>query len=259
MAWLRGLALFALLVAVPFLLEQLVGHNPQIPRVSDSFWRDALSYSGFGIVVFLFLGFLLVLLLYLPRTYEISEWLTLAEREMNSLLRGWGGGLADKKRQDWAVERAQWLERIPVPKEKPEALADVYKQFFELNQKDLTGGSQGDNMGKARSIAFLLREVYEGNVRNAQIKLLNEARIAHEAKPGSKPFMVSGLREILDYDEIVDKKKLPDKWIGWPLMTLTVKLNNFPKEIIMVRADKSYAHNWEVINELTTPLRPKPA
>jgi hypothetical protein len=253
MAWLRGLALFALLVALPFLLEQLLGNNPQIPRVSDSFWRDALSYSGFGIVVFLFLGFLLVLLLYLPRTYEISEWLTLAEREMNSLLRGWGGGLADKKRQDWAVERAQWLERIPVPKDKPEALADVYKQFFDLNQKDLTGGGPGDNMGKARYTAFLLRELYEGNVRNAQLKIFNDV------KNGSKPFIAPGIRQIVDYDSFDEKEGFKKPGVGWFPLMLTVKLNRFPRHIIMVRADKSVAENWDVIDELNRQLRPEPA
>ena len=106
MAWLRAFALFALLVAVPFLVEELLGKHPRMPigpiKVGDSFWHDLLSYSGFGIVVLLFIGFLIVLILYLPQTYQISEWLTLAEREMNALLRGWGGGFATPAGKAWS-------------------------------------------------------------------------------------------------------------------------------------------------------------
>ena len=113
MAWLRGFALFALLVAVPLLLEQLFGRHPMARhiKVGSSFWEDALSYSGFGLLVLLLVGFLVVLIVFLPQTYQISEWLTLAEREMNSLLRGWGGGYSNRK--DVVKERADWLSMIP--------------------------------------------------------------------------------------------------------------------------------------------------
>ncbi|MGC2396827.1 MAG: hypothetical protein WA579_12630, partial [Rhodomicrobium sp.] len=135
MAWLRGFALFALLVAVPLLLEQLFGRHPMARhiKVGGSFWEDALSYSGFGLLVLLLVGFLVVLMVYLPQTYQISEWLTLAERDMNALLRGWGGGYSNRK--DVVKERADWLTMIPGSD--PAALADVYKEFFNLNQEDL--------------------------------------------------------------------------------------------------------------------------
>ena len=113
MAWLRGFALFALLVAVPLLLEQLFGRHPMARhiKVGSSFWEDVLSYSGFGLLVLLLVGFLVVLIIFLPQTYQISEWLTLAEREMNALLRGWGGGYSNRK--DVVKERAEWLSMIP--------------------------------------------------------------------------------------------------------------------------------------------------
>ena len=183
MAWLRAFALFALLVAVPFLVEELLGKHPRMQigpiKVGDSFWHDLLSYSGFGIVVLLFIVFLIVLILYLPQTYQISEWLTLAEREMNSLLRGWGGGLSAGTRKDWVKERAEWLSMIPDGKTD---VSDIYKKFFDINQSDLaSGGPQATPMGRARFTAFLLREIYEGNVRNAQLKIFNEI------KNGGKP------------------------------------------------------------------------
>ena len=256
MAWLRGFALFALLVAVPFILEQFFGRRPQLRGSSlkvgtswwqdwlPSSWHDVLSYSGFGIVVLLFVGFLIVLMIYLPQTYQISEWLTLAEREMNSLLRGWGGGYGNRK--DVVKERAEWLSMIP------SGNAELYKQFFELNQEDLkSGGPQGGSMGKARFTAFLLRELYEGNVRNAQLKIFNEV------KNGGKPFIAPGIRQIVGYDSFDEKTGFPEgAGIGWFPLLLTVKLNRFPRNIIMVRTDKTVAYNQTVIDELNRQLEP---
>ncbi|MGA9549036.1 MAG: hypothetical protein WBS14_15330 [Rhodomicrobium sp.] len=250
MAWLRGFALFALLVAVPLLLEQLFGRHPMARhiKVGGSFWEDALSYSGFGLLVLLPVGFLVVLMVYLPQTYQISEWLTLAERDMNALLRGWGGGYSNRK--DVVKERADWLTMIP--DSDPAALADVYKEFFNLNQEDLkSGGSQGGAMGKARMTAFLLRELYEGNVKNAQLKIFNE--VAN----GGKPYVAPGIRQIVGYDKFDEKKGFPPgAGIGWFPLLLTVKLNRYPRNIIMVRSDKSVAYNRTVIDELNRQLAP---
>ncbi|MGB9164082.1 MAG: hypothetical protein WCC41_06475 [Rhodomicrobium sp.] len=250
MAWLRGFALFALLVAVPLLLEQLFGRHPMARhiKVGGSFWEDALSYSGFGLLVLLLVGFLVVLMVYLPQTYQISEWLTLAERDMNALLRGWGGGYSNRK--DVVKERADWLTMIP--DSDPAALADVYKEFFNLNQEDLkSGGSQGGAMGKARMTAFLLRELYEGNVKNAQLKIFNE--VAN----GGKPYVAPGIRQIVGYDKFDEKKGFPPgAGIGWFPLLLTVKLNRYPRNIIMVRSDKSVAYNRTVIDELNRQLAP---
>jgi hypothetical protein len=256
MAWLRGFALFALLVAVPLLLEQLFGRHPMARhiKVGSSFWEDALSYSGFGLLVLLLAGFLVLLIVYIPQTYQISEWLTLAEREMNGLLRGWGGGLSGDARKNMVKERADWLTMIP--DSDPGALVDVYKEFFTLNQDDLkSGGPQGGSMGKARFTAFLLRELYEGNVRNAQLKIFNEV------KNGGKPFIASGIRQIVGYDRFDenDAKNYgfpPGAGVGWFPLLLTVKLNRFPRHIIMVRGDKTVAYNRTVIDELNRQLAP---
>jgi hypothetical protein len=256
MAWLRAFALFALLVAVPFLVEELLGKHPRMPigpiKVSDSFWHDALSYSGFGILVLLFLGFLIVLLLFLPRAYQISEWLKLAEREMNNLLRAWGGGLAADNRRGMARERAEWLSMIP--DSNPAALADVYKSFFDLNQDDLkSGGPQGGAMGKARMTAFLLREIYEGNVESAQRKVFDETKI----NDGKIPFVAPGLRQLLGLDQFnKDTGFEPGAGVSWFPLMLAVKLYGYPKRIIMVKPGKDGAKirvtNWQVLEELTT-------
>jgi hypothetical protein len=257
MAWLRAFALFALLVAVPFLVEELLGKHPRLPigpiRVSDSFWQTLLSYSSFGIVVALFVGFLVVLLLFLPQTYEISEWLTLAEREMNGLLRGWGGGLAGDARKNMVKERADWLSMLP--DSDPAALVDVYKEFFNLNQNELaSGGPQATPMGRARYNAFLLREIYEGNVRSAQTKIFSDV------KNGVKPFIVPGIRQILGYDKFDEKTGFQSgAGVDWFPLMMTVKLYHYPRNILMVKPGGVVVENWAVLNELNQQLKPKPA
>ena len=108
-----------------------------------------------------------------------------------------GRGLQKDTRKEWVKERADWLTMIPVPKDKPEALADVYQEFFKKNQSDLEdGGKQATPGSRARFTAFLLREIYEGNVKNAQLKIFNEV------KSGNKdPYIAPGVRQIVGYDK----------------------------------------------------------
>ncbi len=146
-------------------------------------------------------------------------------------------------------ERADWLSMIPG------ANPDVYKEFFTLNQTDLaSGGPQGAAMGRARLTAFLLREIYEGNVKNAQLKIFNEI------KNGGKPYVAPGIRQILDYDRFDEKTGFPEgSGFGWFPLTLTVKLHRHPRHIIMVKPDKTVIENWAVLDELNRQLRPLPS
>ena len=306
-ALLKGLLLIGLLVAVPYAVEQFFGRHPQVqvggyrsvkdcrPECSPncakdcvkggtSWWRDWLpsswdsvrTYGLPAIVLLPLLVFLIVLLLFLPRTYQIADWLTLAEREMNSLLRAWGGGYESRK--NVVKERAEWLSMIPVPETKnTRSLADIYKNFFDLNQEDLkSGGSQGAAMGKVRMTAFLLREIYEGRVKNAQLKIFNEYENNREpAKPPKPPFIAPGIRQIVEYDRFKPEIEPNDPdyknyeygfptnaRVGWFPLWLTVKLNRFPRNIVMIRTDKSRVYNWDVIEELNVqaaPARDEPA
>ena len=216
-----------------------------------SWWHDLLSYGPVAIVSLVLLAFLIVLVLFLPQTYEIADWLTLAELEMNSLLRAWGGGYESRK--NVVKERAEWLSMIP-DTDDPAPLAEAYKNFFDLIQEDLkSGGSQGAAMGKARMTAFLLREIYEGNVKNAQLKIFNEVA------SGGKPYIAPGIRQIVGYDrfDVTDVKNNgfpPDAGVGWFPLRLTVKLNRYPRNIVMIRADKTVAHNRTVIYELASSV-----
>lgn len=295
-ALLRGFLLFALLVSVPFAVEQFFGRHPQVQiggygnvkdcrtecspncakdcvkgsasRWRDWFpasWDDLRTYGLPAAVLLPFVVFLILLLLFLPRTYQIADWLTLAEREMNSLLRGWGGGYANRK--DVVKERADWLGMIPVTDD-PAPFADVYKKFFDLNQEDLkSGGPQGAAMGKVRMTAFLLRELYEGNVKNAQLKIFNDFYNSPKV-PKEPPFIAPGIRQIVGYDKFDPNNPNYDNGfpsaagVDWFPLWLTVKLNRFPRNIVMIRADKSRVYNRDVIEELNVqaaPARDEPA
>jgi len=181
---------------------------------------------------------------------------------MNSLLRAWGGGYESRK--NVVKERADWLQMIPVTDD-PAPFADIYKNFFDLNQQDLTsGGSQGAAMGKVRMTAFLLRELYEGNVKNAQLKIFNEFE-----NSGKPPFIAPGVRQIVGYDRFKPDIKPSDPGyknyeygfpkdagVDWFPLWLTVKLNRFPRNIVMIRTDKSVVSNRDVIEELNMQAAP---
>jgi hypothetical protein len=304
-ALLRGFLLIALLVAVPFAVEQFSGRHPQVhtggyrtvkdcraecsPNCAKDcvkaggtpWWQDWLpswdNLRAYGLsAAFLLplLIFLIVLLLFLPRTYQIAEWLTLAEREMNALLRAWGGGYSGESRKNVVKERADWLGMIPVTDD-PAPFAEIYKSFFDLNQEDLkSGGPQGAAMGKVRMTAFLLRELYEGNVKNAQLKIFNEFENSPK-KPKEPPFIAPGIRQIVGFDRFKPDIKLgdpnyenyeygfpKDAGVDWFPLWLTVKLNRFPRSIVMIRTDKSRVYNRDVIEELNVqaaPARDEPA
>jgi hypothetical protein len=275
-------------VAVPFAVDQFFGRHPLVQvgsygSVKDcrpdcspncakdcvrgstsSWWRDWLPSSrdlpSFGPAAIILVTFLvllivslIVLLLYLPKTYEIADWFTLAEREMNSLLRSWSGGYLNRK--EHVKERADWLQMIPIT-EDPATFADIYKKFFDLNQDALTsGGPQGAAMGKVRMTAFLLREIYEGNVNNAQLKIFNEFA------NGGKPYIAPGIRQMVGYDrfdvnDVRNNGFPPDVSVDWFPLWLAVKLHRHPRNIIMVKPDKTVVENAAVIDELNRQLKP---
>lgn len=255
--WLRAFAIFALVVATPLLIDRLLGRHPRHAGSAwfkGYSWDSAIDWVGYSLVVLAIAAFLIWITLAIIEADKFSNYLTLAEREMNALLRGWGGGLAADARKKLAEERAGWLGMIP--RDKADAVSDVYKQFFDLNQKELAGGAQGDFMGKARITAFLLREIYEGNVKNAQLKIENEFK-----NGGKLPYIAAGVRQILDldhFDATAGRFKRPGVAWSFPLW-LGAKLYGHPRRIIMVKPDKSVVENRGVIDELNRQLEPPPA
>ena len=113
-----------------------------------------LSYFALGllgiVIFFILFTLLVVLAIFIAPTYQISKWLTLAERDLNSCLRAWGGGLSADTLKGIAAERIRVAQLVGTPEAMQEANL--------MNMSDLnTGGPQGAAMGRARFTAFLLR------------------------------------------------------------------------------------------------------
>ncbi len=245
--WLKAFGIFALMVAVPFAIHAMLGRNPRFTgelSFGDFAWSDALNYVAYGAVAIAVLAGVIALSVAIYEAREVSEYLTLAERELNNLLRAWGGGWSKEARQEAAKERGLWLQMIKDDK------AEVHKEFFALNQEDLKGGGpQGAAMGKARMTAFLLRELYDANVETAQGKIVAEVK----NNDGKIPFVAPGIRELLDLEHFDKDKGFPHgSGVNWFHLWLAVKLHGHPRAIIMVRADKTVATDGDVIKELTT-------
>ncbi len=206
----------------------------------------ALGLLGLlGLVIFIVL---FIVVLFLPQTYQISEWLTLAERDLNSCLRAWGGGMSADARKAIAEERIRLAQLEGTP--------EAMQESRLMNMSDLnTGGPHGLAMGKARYTAFLLRELYEGKVRNAQLKVYNDV------KNGGKPYIAPGIWQIIGYDlfyvnDVHYNGFPPDAGVDWFPLWLTVKLHRHPRNIIMVKPDKTVVENAAVLDELNRQLKP---
>ena len=101
--WFKAFAIFALVVAVPFLIDRLLGRHPKLPGSSwfKGFDRDdVIIFGGFGLFVLAIAAIIIGLTRLIFQADGISDYLTLAEREMNSssarLGRGAATGHAEK-------------------------------------------------------------------------------------------------------------------------------------------------------------------
>ena len=240
-AWLKGIALFVMIVVVSLLLEMAFGRHGQMYRpYLERAWNSLLAYWPIiaGVILVGLVGFIR----FDPRTKKVSDFLTVAENDLNLLLRSWEGGLSATERRDIARERAGWISMLPPSSEKRDL-------FFELSQKDLEGGGKAAAGAKARMTAFLLREVYHGRVETAQ------STIIAATKDGKQPYVAPGLRELLGMDSFERYGAFSAPVYSPRRIRLAVNLFRHPREIRMVKTDpdgKRYeVLNRDVIEELT--------
>ena len=77
-------------------------------------------------------------------------------------------------------------------------------------------------------------------MRNAQLKVYNDVT------NGGKPYIASGIRQILGYDmfdvyDCANNGFPPGAGVDWFPLTLAVKLHRHPRNIIMVKPDKTWS------------------
>lgn len=164
----------------------------------------------------------------------VERWLTLAEREFNRQV---SNGLSHGGRKDKIAERREWNEMARIP-EGVQINAENYRSaahyLIELNENDIAG--KGAAMGRATDIAFLLRFLYEGDVRAAQHKIFVDARNNN----WTVGYMAPGIYELVGFDQFQPVTGFPpgagvERW----LLKRVVRARGFPKDIRMVQTDNS--------------------
>lgn len=184
------------------------------------------------------------------RKDRIAILLTLAERDLNNLL---NGGLEHGGRKGKVAERRDWAQTFlpPIPPTLPPASLPSYSGFpiygnfgtsegfrsaaqelITANEKDLAG--KGATMGKASITAFLLRELYEANVKAAQSKIFTETL----NNGGTPPYIAPGIYELVGFARFDKEKGFPpgsgvEAW----LLERVVRERAYPRDIQIVKTD----------------------
>lgn len=222
-------------------------------------------------------GFLLPLLTALIVAFLVVEWfverkkdkiaiyLTLAERELNNLL---SSGLEHGGRKGKVAERIEWAKVFLPPPEaaaggipalggityggtsSAEATRNIALEIIAANEKDLNG--KGAAMGKASITAFLLREIYEGNIDAAQSKIFSDTLNNN----GTPPFIAPGIYEIVGFEEFDPETGFPPKCgVSEHLLRRVVRERRFPRDIQIVKTDASGTRfritGFDVLRDLT--------
>lgn len=202
------------------------------------------------IALLLMIGLGVVEYIIYKRAKKIAIYLTLAERDFNMHV---ASGLTHGGRKERVAERKEWNKMVP-PGETPAAggpadpehgfasiqynqagYRSVAHELVEANEKEWT--SKGVAMGKAQITAFLLRELYAGNVKAAQQKIIAETRINADRKP---PYIAPGIDVLVGFDKFDAKELRFEKGAGvekW-LLKRAVKGWGFPRDIRWIKENK---------------------
>ena len=202
------------------------------------------------IAILLMIGLGIVEYIIYKRAKKLAILLTLAERDFNMHV---AGGLAHGGRKERVEERKEW-NKMALPLEAPIPVAmvsnipnfanvhfnqagyeSVVHKLVEANEKEWT--SKGVAMGKAQMTAFLLRELYAGNVKAAQQKIIAETRISADRKP---PYVAPGIDVLVGFDKF-DPQELrfePGAGVEKWLLKRAVKGWQFPRDIRWIKENK---------------------
>jgi hypothetical protein len=155
-----------------------------------------------------------------------------AERDFNNLI---SGGMSHTTRREHVAERREWnkMAELPVIQINTDGYRSVAHDLVAANEKAL--GGKGAAMGKASTTAFLLRELYAGDVDAAQIKIFADTR-----NNGEPPYIAPGIYELVGFRYFDPVHGFP-RGVGVPpwLLRRVVRNRNFPRDIRMIYTDPS--------------------
>jgi len=238
---LKAIAIFAIMVALPILADNLIRKRPDVPLFGSLAWSWLL-------VPAIILGAVAIPAVisaywkFEEKIGHIESCLSLAERE---LLRFINESWDQAGRHARVAERAQWnaMAQTPVIQIFREGYRTVAHEAFELNRQDMA--NRGANMGRLGMTAILLRELYQGSVGRAQ------AKVSGEIKNGNTPYIAAGIRELIGFDN----PNFPrEGGVNGLKLTLAVRHGQFPREIMIVTntpKGPQVWRGWEVIVRLT--------
>jgi hypothetical protein len=195
-----------------------------------AFGDDAVN--AFLALLVLLAGFLVVRAVIYRQEEWVARCLTLAERDFNNLI---SGGMSHGTRKEHVAERREWnkMAELPVIQINTDGYRSVAHDLVAANEKAL--GGKGAAMGKASITAFLLRELYAGDVDAAQIKIFADTR-----NNGEPPYIAPGIYELVGFRYFDPQRGFPRN-AGVPpwLLRRVVRNWNFPRDIRMVYTDPS--------------------
>ena len=162
------------------------------------------------------------------RKVQIVSWLNLAERDLNNNL---SSGLEHGGRKDVVNQRKEWVEGYPMIQLSGFGHRTVAEEMVLLNETDRAG--KGAAMGRASITAFLLRELYEGNVETAQSKIW--AEVVNTGKP---PYIAPGIYELVGFAKFDQEKGFPPHSGVSPfLLKRVVREWAYPRSIQFIKTD----------------------
>jgi hypothetical protein len=180
------------------------------------------------------------------RKTQIAAWLNLAERDLNNNL---SSGLEHGGRKDIVAQRSEWVAGYPLIQVSGLGHRTVAEEMVLLNETDRA--NKGNAMSRATITAFLLRELYEGNVETAQSKIW--AEVVNTGKP---PYIAPGIYELVGYAKFDEKTGFPRySGVSPTMLKRVVRERGYPLNIQIIKADPAgkrfRIRGMEVLQELT--------
>ncbi|HEY7645151.1 MAG TPA: hypothetical protein VH858_08980 [Hyphomicrobiales bacterium] len=180
------------------------------------------------------------------RKGQIASWLNLAERDLNNNL---NSAREHDGRKGVVTERSEWVAGYPLIQVSGLGHKTIAEEMVLLNEADRA--SKGNAASRATITAFLLRELYEGNVETAQSKIWSEV-----VNTGNPPYIAPGIYELVGYAKFDRNTGFPpNSGVSPTMLKRVVRERGYPLNIQIIKADPAgkrfRIRGMEVLQELT--------